>query len=369
MQDDRPYLEGRFLESHHRRLARSDGLEQRSGLGQDAVKTRAALGKHPADLRGPEPRLTLSVIMDTMSPKYPHRPRRSGAGPTQSGKLQMHRTAMLGADALRDGQSRFIAVDGMQVHFKREGRGPTIVLLHGSGSSLHCFDQVVPPLTSTYEVVRLDLPGFGLTGPRPDRDYRIETYVSFLERFVAALAIGRFSIAGNSLGGNIAWNFALDYPEKVQGLILMNATGYPEKSLPAAMRLVRNPLARAVLRRWIPRGATARNLRNAIGSRMPQVEESLIDRVHALTNRPGNRQAFIDLANTSQRDRSAEIRRIKVPTLVLRGDSIDGQHFARDIAGSRELVYEGIGHLLPDEAPFEVATAISDHLGRLTNLQ
>lgn len=268
----------------------------------------------------------------------------------------------MGADAFVDRHSQFMSVDGMRVHFKREGRGPTIVLLHGSGSSLHCFDQVVPTLASTCDVVRLDLPGFGLTGPRPDRDYRIESYVSFLERFVSTLSIRRFSIAGNSLGGNIAWNFALDHPERVHHLILMNATGYPGKSLPAAMRLARNPLARALLRRWIPRSATARNLRKVVGSRMSSIDEAIVDRVHALTNRPGNRQAFIDLANTPQRDRSAEIRLIKAPTLVLRGESVDGQHFARDIPGSREIVYAGVGHLLPDEAPIEVARAIRSQL-------
>src|SRR3974377_1296387 len=91
-------------------------------------------------------------------------------------------TAMRGADAFRDRHSQFISVDGMRVHFKREGRGPTIVLLHGSGSSLHCFSQVAATLASTCDVVRLDLPGFGLTGPRLDRDYRLESYVSFLER-------------------------------------------------------------------------------------------------------------------------------------------------------------------------------------------
>ena len=191
--------------------------------------------------------------------------------------------------------------------------------------------------------------------------------MSFLGHFVSALSLGRFSIAGNSLGGNIAWNFALDYPQLVQSLILMNATGYPEKSLPAAMRLMRNPLARAVLRRWVPRGATARNLRKVIGPRMGRVDEAMIDRVHALINRPGNRQAFIDLANTSQRDRSAEICHIKTPTLVLRGESVDGQYFARDIPGSREIVFEGVGHLLPDEAPAEVAEAIRSQLASVSD--
>jgi len=102
-----------------------------------------------------------------------------------------------------------------------------------------------------------------------------------------------------------------------------------------------------------------------VGSRTPQIDEAMIDRVHALMNRPGNPRAFIDLANTPQRDRSAEIRHIKAPTLVLRGESVDGQYFTRDLPGSREIVYEGVGHLLPDEVPAEVAIAIRSHLDSL----
>jgi pimeloyl-ACP methyl ester carboxylesterase len=88
------------------------------------------------------------------------------------------------------------------------------------------------------------------------------------------------------------------------------------------------------------------------------VDDALIDRVHAIASRPGNRGAFVDFANTEQVDRSPEISRIAVPTLVVRGDLIDGQHFARDIAGSREVVLSGVGHLLPEEAPAELADAV-----------
>jgi len=272
------------------------------------------------------------------------------------------RTTMSKADNYLDARSQFAFVDGMRVHFRREGRGSTLVLLHGSGSSLHSFDAVASRLTGQHEVVRLDLPGCGLTGPRPDRDYRIETYVSFLEHFLSELSIDRFSLAGNSLGGNIAWNFALDHPARVERLILMNATGYPGKSLPLAMRLARHSVGRALLRRLFSRSATARNLRKLVGPRMRRVDERLIDRIHALMSVPGNRQAFIDFANTTQRDRSGEIHLIGVPTLVLRGESVDGQHFCGDLPRCHEIVYPGVGHLLPDEAPDEVAAAVRTHL-------
>jgi pimeloyl-ACP methyl ester carboxylesterase len=254
--------------------------------------------------------------------------------------------------------SAFALVDGMQVHFTRSGAGPTIVLLHGSGSSLHSFDEVARRLEDCFDVVRLDLPGCGLTGPRPDRDYRIETYVLLLDRFLAEHVRAPFLLAGHSLGGQIAWRYALDHPDRLLGLVLMNATGYPEKSLPSAFRLARNPLLRPILRRWGSRAATARSLAAVVGPGSDVVDDALVERVHTLMSRPGNRSAFVDLANTKQADRSADITRIRTPTLVMCSDLVDGQHFARDIAGSREVVLAGVGHLMPVEAPEAVAGTI-----------
>ncbi|MFC9841850.1 alpha/beta fold hydrolase [Streptomyces sp. NPDC060223] len=261
-----------------------------------------------------------------------------------------------------DEESRFTWIDGVRVHFKREGSGPPLLLLHGSGSSLQAFDPIVADLKNSCEVIRLDLPAFGLTGPRPDRDYRIEAYVSFVAEFLAGLGLDKVNVAGNSLGGNIAWNLAVEHPQLVQRLILMNATGYPEKSLPTALKMARNPLLRPLLRRWAPSGAAEQNLRSSVGPLMV-VDQALIDRVTAMMNRPGNRSAFIDFANTDQTDRSGHIAEIAAPTLVLRGDLIDGQHFHRDIPDSHEVVLAGVGHLMPEEAPAEVAEAIRSHLG------
>ncbi|GLY49901.1 hydrolase [Lentzea sp. NBRC 102530] len=237
-----------------------------------------------------------------------------------------------------------------------------MLLLHGSGSSLEGFEKVAALLSSSYDVIRPDLPGFGRTGPRPDRDYRVRTYATTIARFMTALQVPHFAVAGNSLGGNIAWNLALDAPEAVDGLVLVNATGYPEKSLPAGLRLARNPLLRPVLRRWLPRSATERGLREAVGPKSAIVDDAMVDRVHALTSRPGNRSAFVDFAGTDQPDRSGEIERITVPTLVLRSAEVDGQYFVRDIPGAQERVHPDGGHLLPEEYPDWVAAAIADFL-------
>jgi pimeloyl-ACP methyl ester carboxylesterase len=257
---------------------------------------------------------------------------------------------------------RVVSVDGLHVHYARSGRGPAVLLLHGSGSSLEGFERVAELLSASCDVIRPDLPGFGRTGPRPDRDYRVRTYAATIARFMTALQLPRFVVAGNSLGGNIAWNLALDAPGRVERLVLVNATGYPEKTLPAGLRLARNPLLRPVLRRWLPRGATERGLRDAVGAGSAIVDDAMVDRVHALTGLPGNRSAFVDFANTDQPDRSGEIGRISAPTLVLRSAGVDGQHFAHDIPGASERVHPEGGHLLPEEDPEWVATAIAEFL-------
>ncbi|MCX8560384.1 alpha/beta hydrolase [Mycolicibacterium mucogenicum] len=263
--------------------------------------------------------------------------------------------------------SQFATVDGMRIHYKRSGTGPTLVLLHGSASSLYGVEAVAQRLWPSFDVIRLDLPGFGVTGPRPDRDYRVTTYAGTLARFLDALGVERCAVAGNSLGGNIAWNLALDHPDHLQltGLVLINATGYPDKELPAAMALARNPIVGQLLRRFMPRRAVERSLRQAVGPNSDIVDAAMVERAHRMWNRPGNRAAFVDFLCTDQPDRSGEIPHIHVRTLVLRSADMDGQHFTRDIAGSVEKVHPDGGHLLPEEDPVWVADAIAEYLQSL----
>ncbi len=250
-----------------------------------------------------------------------------------------------------DADSRFTTVDGQNIHYKRSGTGPSVLLLHGSGSSLHSFDRVAAALSPSFDVIRPDLPGFGLTGPRLDRDYRISAFADTVGVFLDAIGVNRTSVVGNSMGGNIAWNFALDHTQRLERLVLINATGYPGKSLPLALKLARNPIGRALIRTMSSRSATERNLRSTVGSNKSVVDDAMVDRVYAMLTRPGNQRAFIDFANTEQADRTAEIPAITVPTLVLRSASVDAQHFARDIPGSLERTHPSAGHLLPDEDP------------------
>jgi hypothetical protein len=79
--------------------------------------------------------------------------------------------------------SKFIEIDGMQVHYRIEGEGLPIVLIHGTASSLNTWDAWTAELTKTHKVIRMDLPAFGLTGPNATADYSIKSYTNFLHQF------------------------------------------------------------------------------------------------------------------------------------------------------------------------------------------
>jgi pimeloyl-ACP methyl ester carboxylesterase len=263
-----------------------------------------------------------------------------------------------------DGRDLHYTADGIRLRYRRSGTGPTIVLLHGTTSSLEHFDALAHLLTRRYDVVRVDLPGFGLTGPRPDRDYRIATYAATIAAFLDGLHIRQAVVLGNSLGGNIAWIFALDRPDLVRALILVNATGYPLKELPRGMQLARKPWIRPLLRRWLPRRMVEKNLRQAVGHESAIVDDAMVDRVHRLWSRPGNKSAFVDFVNTDQADRTAELGNITAPTLVLSSASMP-QRFATAIPGARERINSAGGHLLPEEDPEWVLEAVTEFLDRL----
>ena len=144
--------------------------------------------------------------------------------------------------------SKFVEIDEMQVHYRDEGKGYPIVLIHGTASSLHTWDSWTKDLKKSYRVIRLDLPAFGLTGPNANADYSIKSYTNFLHQFLTKIKIDTFYLAGNSLGGNIAWNYTTEHPRKVKKLILVDASGLPtNKPQPTVFKMAKIPILNSML--------------------------------------------------------------------------------------------------------------------------
>jgi pimeloyl-ACP methyl ester carboxylesterase len=265
--------------------------------------------------------------------------------------------------------SQFIAVRGMQLHLRDEGPRDDpmpIVLLHGTGASLHTWDGWTRELERERRVIRFDLPGFGLTGPSPDGVYTIESYVDTVLAVADALHLQRFVLAGNSLGGYVAWATAVLHPERVDRLILVDAAGYPfqSQSVPLAFRIARTPILNRLMRDVLPRTIVASSLRDVYGD-PSRVTPDLVDRYFDLATRAGNRAALVARFDQTQPGSLAErVHEIQVPTLILWGDKDRliplefGERFARDIPDSQLVVFEALGHVPHEEDPARTVAAV-----------
>lgn len=260
--------------------------------------------------------------------------------------------------------SEFLPMDGMNVHYTDEGDqsdSVPMVLIHGTGSSLHTFEGWTKKLKKRRRVIRPDLPGYGLTGPFPDRDYSMESYVNFLKVFLNQLEVDQCVLAGNSLGGGIAWRFAAEHPEKVHKLILIDATGYSDKaqSEPIAFEMAKVPVFKHAFRFITPRFVAKSSVENVYADKS-LVTEELVDRYFELTLREGNRQAFVDrLAVEKDTTASKKISSIEIPTLVLWGaeDQLipvkSALRFHKDLPNDTLVILPNPGHVPMEENPEE----------------
>jgi pimeloyl-ACP methyl ester carboxylesterase len=267
--------------------------------------------------------------------------------------------------------SSFISIDGMDVHYRDEGKLKDtlpLVLIHGTGSSLHTFNDWSAVLKNDYRVIRMDLPGFGLTGPFPDRNYSIGHYVDFVEHFLSAKGIKRCILGGNSLGGEIAWRFTLKYPEMVDKLILIDAAGYPKesKSVPIGFRIARIPVLNKLLTFITPRSMVKASVENVYADKT-KVTEPLVERYFKLTLREGNRQALVDRMTLALDTTSIHlITNIQQPTLILWGEDdllipVNHAHlFHDDLPNDTLVILKNMGHVPMEESPLESLAPILD---------
>ncbi len=260
-------------------------------------------------------------------------------------------------ESYADTVSRFVDLEGMQVHYKDEGSGLPLLLLHGTAASLHTWDGWTSELDDDFRIVRLDFPGFGLTGPDPSGDYSIERRVELTAKFLDLLAIERCSLAGNSLGGYIAWQVAARRPERVEKLILVDPAGYhSEQRRGTVFDLGRIPVLRHVIARLTPRSLVRMGLVQSYGD-PSKITPDLVERYYRLLRREGNRQALMGSLSQERSADEGRIRTIRQPTLVIWGSEdrlIPVEHserFHRDLPDSRLIVYDGIGHVPMEEIP------------------
>lgn len=264
--------------------------------------------------------------------------------------------------------SQFISVNDQKVHYRETGSGSPLVLLHGTSSSLHTWDIWAEELKSNYRVIRMDLPAFGLTGPNATHDYSLKAYSDFLRAFLDQVNVDTCYLAGNSLGGAIAWTFALSHPDRVKKLILIDPSGYTmERSPTLAFRLGRIPVLKNIMTYVTPRSLVEKSLKEVYGD-PSKITEDVLDRYYDMTLAPGNRNALVARLNTPKSNTTQNMDRIQQPTLILWGEEdkwipvAHADSFKRDIPHAKIITYESVGHLPMEEIPHKTAQDTRDFL-------
>lgn len=277
-------------------------------------------------------------------------------------------------------ESEFMPINGIQVHFRDQGLvtdSLPLVLIHGTGASLHTWEPWVAELKATKRIITFDLPAYGLTGPNASHDYSQKAYVELLDSLLIKLKINRCILGGNSLGGSVSWNYAIEHAEKIQKLILIDAGGYPlnSTSVPIAFKLAKVPILNNLLEKITPRSMVESSVKNVYFD-PKKVSNELINRYFELTLREGNRRAFKERMasskNTISKNNTSQlIRTIKVPTLVLWGDHdllipvASAYKFHEDLPNDTLVILKNLGHVPMEEDPKASIIAVKEFIEKI----
>jgi pimeloyl-ACP methyl ester carboxylesterase len=275
-------------------------------------------------------------------------------------------------------QSHFADLPGgVHLHYRDEGnaRGRVLLLVHGFGDSFTTWDGWVAALGSRYRIIRIDLPGHGLTRAPAGYTLNDDRSVALIHALSLKLGLAKFAIAGNSMGGGIAWQYALAYPAQIDALILADAAGWPSttlKSPPLAFRLLQYSWGRAFLASIDNTPLIRSGLRGETGN--PSViTDAFIARWAEFQRAPGHRDILMSiLPGQHSVATKAALAHIRAPTLVLWG-AVDplitvesARAFAGAIPGAKLILYPGVGHLPQVEIPARSAADVAKFLAAQT---
>ena len=265
--------------------------------------------------------------------------------------------ADLEADYLRD-PGDMIDVSGTRLHVRDDGprAAPAVILIHGLGSSLHTWEPWAQASQDRFRVIRLDLPGAGLSPPDPTGDYTDARTMALLIALQDRLGIERASLVGNSIGGRIAWTHAATHPERVDRVVLISPDGFASPGFDYGQP-PEVPGVLGLMQVALPRGMLRSNI--AVGYADPAaLTEVNLTRYHDLMRAPGGREALIArMKLTVLVPPEPLLRRLEAPVLLLWGEKdamipfANAADYQRVLPDSRLVALPTLGHLPMEEDP------------------
>ncbi len=253
------------------------------------------------------------------------------------------------------------SVFGQNIHYFEAGQGPAVILLHGLGAVKEVWAANLGVLSAKFHVYALDQIGFGRSD-KPLLDYRISTFTDFLYGFMQSQRLSKATLVGNSLGGWIALDFALQHPEMVDKVVLVGAAGIPWQQTGPSINL--NPASLTATRKMLESLFYDKRI----------VTEAFVQSVFA--NHISNNDAYTiqrTLQGFSAENQfldDAKLASLHVPTLVVWGREDEllplayGERFRERIPGAKMVVFDQCGHVPQIKKPAEFNRAVLDFLSK-----
>jgi len=267
-------------------------------------------------------------------------------------------------------QSRYIQLSDAKLHIRQRGSGEPVLLLHGSFSSLHTWAAWEDSLSQKYNTVSVDLPGHGLTGPSVSQIYTLDQYAGLMFELADSLGWKQFFVAGNSMGGGVCWKMALKQPERIKGMVLVDAvadmrfTDENGKSVkPMIFKMIENKIIAKAFTRLTPRFFTKMNM-NEVFYDTQKITPELVDRYYMLLRREGNRDATVKRINQTQTQDMSGLKSLKTPTLLIWGKEdrwiplSTADRFMELMPHAQLEVFEKAGHVPMEEIPAETVQPV-----------
>jgi pimeloyl-ACP methyl ester carboxylesterase len=260
---------------------------------------------------------------------------------------------------------RFVTVNGMRIFAITMGQGRNVVLIHGHPASTYTWRKVIEPLAGHYRVDAIDLPGYGFSDKPDDAKYgptwQAQNVIGYLDEEHIARAV----LVGNSFGGYVASDAAIESPDRVSALVLIDAAGLPHRGrTPLSMRMLAWPVIGPILRLLPARSLVRRGLQRAVYD-PKQITEADVEAYYAPLRTDGGTNALIDrIGKRVSRTRPRLVKTIRAPTLIITGDSDRlvppriAQEYHELIHGSELAVFQKTGHLPQEERPQETVAAM-----------
>lgn len=264
------------------------------------------------------------------------------------------------------GDGDFVEAAGLRFHVRQEGPAdaPVLVMIHGNGSMLQTWDGWAADLSRDHRVIRYDLAGHGLTGADPAGIYGTDRDVRQLAALLDALGVETASLIGNSLGGQIAWNYAMAFPEQVEKLVLVAPGGYPLPGVGFDQAV--EPTTAQKLRPYTLKPQAVRMVLSALYGDPARVDDAAVTRYYESWRAPGVRQALLERTRQYRiQDPAARLRTIQAPTLLVWGEkdwlvsfaTVPAQ-FQANLPDSRLVSFPGLGHMPQEEDPATTVAAV-----------